>query len=114
MVNIYISNTIGLTVDLEDNDKRLEKAILLVIHAAARSKQNNEPIPREEMAALSKLIAEAGLEEIKMILGWLFDFRHLVISLPDNKFTAWTDSIREILERMESTTKELEQNIGRL
>eukprot|EP00957_Ditylum_brightwellii_P177608 13528582-Ditylum_brightwellii.AAC.1 len=49
-----------------------------------------------------------------MILGWLFDFRHLVVSLPEKKFTAWTDAITEILRRMEFTAKELEQNIRRL
>ncbi|KAL7526143.1 hypothetical protein ACHAXR_001342 [Thalassiosira sp. AJA248-18] len=35
----------------------------------------SEPIPREEMAALVKLLVEAGLEETKTILGWCFDFR---------------------------------------
>jgi hypothetical protein len=114
MVDLYIDDTIGLTVDLKDNDKRMENAILLAIHAAARPKQNSEPIPREEMAALSKLLAEAGLEERKTILGWLFDFRRLLVSLPENKFTAWTDAITDILKRMESTAKELEKNIGRL
>eukprot|EP00957_Ditylum_brightwellii_P168753 12844444-Ditylum_brightwellii.AAC.1 len=81
---------------------------------AAQPMQNGKPIPREEMAAISKLIAEAGLEEMKMILGWLFDFRHLKILLPDNKFVAWTESITELLRKMESTAKELEQNIGKL
>eukprot|EP00957_Ditylum_brightwellii_P169238 12881033-Ditylum_brightwellii.AAC.1 len=69
----------------------MENAILLAIHAAARPKQKGEPIPREEMTAL-----------------------RLVVSPPENKFTAWMDAITEILRRMESTAKDLEQNIGRL
>ena len=66
------------------------------------------------MEARNKLFAEAGLEEMKMILGWLIDFRCLIISLPSNKFIAWTDSINEILTRGTSTVKELETTIGRL
>mmetsp|Transcript_24276 Transcript_24276/g.35973 ORF Transcript_24276/g.35973 Transcript_24276/m.35973 type:complete len:268 (+) Transcript_24276:414-1217(+) len=114
-VDIYIGDMIELTVDLKkNNDTRLERSILLAIHVAARPMQNGEPILREEMAAISKLTAEAGLEEMKMILGWLVNFRSLQISLPDNKFVLWTESITENLRKMKSTAKELEQNIGRL
>jgi hypothetical protein len=41
--------------------------------------------------------AKAGLEEEKIILGWQINFCCLIISLPDYKFIAWTDSIKEIL-----------------
>jgi hypothetical protein len=46
----------------------------------------NKPIPREAMEARKKLESEAPLEEIKVILGWLIDFRWLLIFLPENKF----------------------------
>jgi hypothetical protein len=36
-----------------------------------------EPIPRETMAAMAKLIAEAGMEETKIMLGWLLNLRTL-------------------------------------
>ena len=62
MVDVYIDATIGLCVDVSDNDARLENTILLAIHAAARPLHESEPIPTEEMAALAKLLAEAGLE----------------------------------------------------
>jgi hypothetical protein len=47
------------------------------------------------MAAKKKLTAEAGLSEVKMILGWRQDLHQLNISLPFNKFTpsqrkSWT------------------------
>ena len=93
---------------------RLERAILLAIYTAAHPKHSSEPIPREEMAALAKLLAEAGLEEIKTILGWDFDFRRMLISLPENKFTAWSEAIQSILDNGQVTAKELEKNIGRL
>jgi hypothetical protein len=59
-------------------------------------------------------LAEAALEEKKIILGWHIDFCCLGISLPDYKFKAWTISIKEILSRGTSTAKELETMIGRL
>ena len=69
---------------------------------------------REEMEAVNKLIAEATPEESKMILGWLMDFRKLIISLPANKHLAWSKSIQEILVRGSAKAKELETIIGRL
>jgi hypothetical protein len=66
------------------------------------------------MEARNKLAAKAGLEEEKIILGWHFDFRRLIISLPSNKFIAWMDSINDILARGTTTAKELETTIGRL
>ena len=60
----------GLTVDIPDSDNaiRLEQAILLTIHVTARPLHISELIPREEMTALVKLIAEAKLKEQK--LSW--------------------------------------------
>ncbi len=49
------------------------------------------------MDARDKLKAKAGLSKTKMILGWFFDFRRLMISLPENKFIAWTSAINELL-----------------
>jgi hypothetical protein len=51
---------------------------------------------------------------MKTILGWLIDFCRLTISLPSNKFIAWTESINKILTRGTLTTKELETTIGQL
>jgi hypothetical protein len=66
------------------------------------------------METRNNLSAEAGLEEEKIILGWHINFCRLIISLQDNKFIAWTHSIKEILSRGTSTAKELKMMIGRL
>ncbi len=112
--NIYIDNMIPLTVDIPgmDNLVRCAAAGLLAIHTPARSKHPDKPIPRKEMVAWNKLSAEAGLEEKKILLRWHINFCCLIISLPDNKFIAWTDSIKEILSCGTSTAKELEMMIG--
>jgi hypothetical protein len=50
----------------------------------------NKPIPQEMMEARNKLESEAPLDERKTILGWLINFRRLLIIFPDIKFKAWT------------------------
>ena len=61
--DVYIDNTIALTLDVEDSNNvhRLEQATLLAIHCAVREKHNDEPIPREEMAARSKLLSASEM-----------------------------------------------------
>ena len=95
IADVYIDDKIALGVDLHksDNSLRLENAILLAIHTAARPIHAEETIPREEMAALTKLLAEARLEEMKMILGLFFDFRRMIVALPLNKYVAWKADI---------------------
>ena len=66
------------------------------------------------MDARDKLIVEAGLMEIKMILGWEFDFQCLKILLPKNKFIAWMTNVNQLLTTGMTTTKELGSTIGRL
>ena len=66
------------------------------------------------MAALAKLLSEAGAEEIKIFLGWILNFRTLTIALPENKYVAWKVAILEILEAGYTSFKKLEQMIGRL
>ena len=114
--DVYIDDTVGLAVDIEGsgNDTRLERAILLAIHATAREVHPSEPIPRSAMAALAKLLAEGRCEETKPILGWILDFRRLIASLPKNKFIAWSETIQGLIKKGEVTASELECNIGRL
>jgi hypothetical protein len=67
------------------------------------------------MAARDKLLAETGLDEIKMILGWIIDFRRLRgVSLPKNKHVALTEHGKDLTIGMSSAVKELETMIGHL
>jgi hypothetical protein len=112
--DVYIDDIVGLTVNIpgSNNVARGQAAALLVIEATARPLHPNEPIPRESMDARDKLKAEAGLSKTKVILGLFFDFRRLMISIPENKFIAWTSAINELLVEGWSTAKELESTIG--
>ena len=66
------------------------------------------------MPAEYKFEAEAAAEETKIVLGWHFHFRLLIISLPDNKFITWSASISSMLESKVTRAKELETYIGRM
>ena len=58
--------------------------------------------------------AEGGLEEEKIILGWYFNTRLLLISLPKNKYINWSKQILDILSNGRVKAEELEILIGRL
>lgn len=66
------------------------------------------------MPAQNKFEAESAAEELKVVLGWHFNFRGLRINLPDNKFIAWSNDIKVMLETKSSRAKELESCIGRM
>ena len=114
--DVYIDDTISLCVDMEgsSNVEKLRQCSLLAINVASRDVHENEPIPRVEMAEKKKLLAEAGPEEVKTILGWVFNFRKLTVSLPANKYVAWSNSIKDLLTANKTSFKELESLIGRM
>jgi hypothetical protein len=95
-VDLYIDNFCGLMVDIDDNATRLKRAPLLALVSAAREVTEIEPLPRNDIEARPKLIAEAGLTKIKTFLGWLIDFRRMTIALPNNKFHAYSIAIEEM------------------
>ena len=114
--NIYIDDIINLTINIPSTDHVAcaKGAALLAMDATTRQNHPEEPMPRESMDARDKLRAEAGPAESKVILGWDFDFRRLIISLPKNKFVAWTTNVSQLLSNETTTVKELESTIGHL
>jgi hypothetical protein len=112
-IDLYINDYCGLTVDIGDNAIRLKRAPLLALGSTAREVATTEPLPRDDIEARNKLVAEAGLTEIKTFLGWLIDFRRMTIALPDNKFKAYSLAISEMLKRGCTSHGEMETNIGR-
>ncbi len=116
MNDIYIDDLVSLTVEVEGSDNLIQcnRAPLLMFNAYSRPLDDNKPIPSEMMEARNKLESEALLEETKTIIGWLIDFRRLLIILPDNKFTAWTTAIETMIKDGTTTAKTLETNIFQL
>ncbi len=66
------------------------------------------------MVAQDKLKAEGGLAKLKVILGWLFNFPALTVSLPEHKHITWSGENQSMLDRRRTTKKALESMIGRL
>ena len=93
---MYIDDFCGLTVDIDDNATRLERAPLLALVSAAQEVVEIEPLSQDVIEAQPTLIAEAGLTKIKTFLGWLIDFRRMTIALPNNKFHAYSIAIEEM------------------
>ena len=60
-VDIYIDDTVAIGPDLPGIIPRLSACILLSFHLVFRPLSKFESIPRDEAAAVSKLIAEGGL-----------------------------------------------------
>ena len=108
--DVYIDDAISLCVDIEgtDNVERLRQCTLLAINVASRDVHEEEPIPRAEMAEKKKLLAEAGPDEMKVILGWLFSFRKLIVYLPENKYVAWNCNIKDVLVAGKTSCTELD------
>ena len=87
-VDVYIDDTIGIAPDLPGIAPRLQSFILLAFHLVFRPISESKPIPHDEAATITKLIAEGVLEETKLILWWLYYTRRLIISLPNSKYIA--------------------------
>ena len=82
-------------------------AIPLAIEVAARPNNPNKPIPCEKMVAEDKLKAEGGLSEMKTILVWLFNFRTLTVSLPEHKYIAWSNDLKQMIQSRRMMKKQL-------
>ena len=106
----------GLTANLPRtcNANKLEAAIPLAIEVVARPNDINKPIPWEQMVAQEKLRAEGGLAEMKIILGWHFNFFTLTRTPPKHKHIAWSREIWRMIADGKMTKKALESIIGRL
>ena len=94
--------------------KRLGAATFLAIHITNRELSTSEPFPRELVLALNKLAAEGGLSESLIVLGWHYDTRRLLVSLPDHKFTAWKVVISDTIITNRILPGDLETLVNRL
>jgi hypothetical protein len=112
--DIYIDDTIGVALDLNDNVNRVSTAIPLAIHTMARPLDPLDDIPRKEIISLKKFSAEGQPSETKTVLGWFINTRTLTISLPLDKYNAWSQDINNIISTGRVSKSSMETLIGRL
>ena len=79
--DVYIDDITSVIADINNNAEKGEAAVLLAMHLIGRPFDSNDPITRLDLASITKLIAEARLEETKILLGWKLDTRTLTVSL---------------------------------
>jgi len=114
--DVYLDDIclVGVLSD-DESERRLKNSILLAMEVVGRPMNKNEPLPRDDLASKSKLLAESGLSEQKCLLGWEFNTRELHIKLSNEKHQTWSSQIKDILDKKGRTTKRsLEVTIGRL
>jgi hypothetical protein len=63
---------------------------------------------------LPKLLAEGSPAELQIVLCWLLNTLLLIVSLPKDKFIAWTSAIKAIVKDQRVKRDALESVIGRL
>jgi hypothetical protein len=96
-VDIYIDDTIGITLDNQDNIQCVSAAIPLAIHTIARPLDPLDTIPRKEIISLKKFSAEGRPSELKTALSWSINTRSLLILLPMDSYTSWSQDIQNII-----------------
>jgi hypothetical protein len=112
--DVYIDDFIVVTPDLPGNCPQVNAAIPLAIHTLSRPLDETDHIPRRNILAMKKFIAEGKQEERKIVLGWLIDTRSLTISLPTDKYTKWKSDLELLLNQPKIHLKTLEIAVGRL
>ena len=110
----YVDDVITIFLDTPENCVRAPAAVPLAIHIMNRPLADDEPIQRTMFLAQDKLQAEGGPREQAIVLGWLICTRSFTVSLPPDKFLAWTMDANDILSHGGSSFKAFESFIGRL
>ena len=115
-VDGFIDDLINVFLDTPENCARQPHVVPLAMHVTSRphAGDNNEPLPRRPILSSPKLIAEGSPAEVQVVLGWRIDTRRLEVSLPEDKFIAWTNDVRAARTNPTTARKELEQLLGRL
>ena len=92
--DVYIDDTIAVGPDINESTSRLEAAIPIVMHIFGCPLSPDKLIPRKALVSLNKLSAKGAIKEVKMLLGWFYNTRRLLISLLDDKHRNWSNDIK--------------------
>jgi hypothetical protein len=116
--DVYIDDvcTVGVLRDGDETKElKLKSSVLLAMELVGRPISEDEPIPRDPFPSVDKLLSEAGLSEVKCLLGWILDTRRLRVRLHTEKHAQWTNQLLELTSGKSLTSKKvLEVTLGRL
>lgn len=94
----YINDMITVCLMINENMQKAMNAIPLILDSLFRPINSNEPVARNPILRVAKLLAEGGMEETKTILGWIVDTRSLNLNLLSVKLKVLTLKIDSMLE----------------
>ena len=97
-----------IDVDINYNSKWAAAEVALTTHIFIRTIDKAEDISSNDLVSISKLLAEVGLEDQKVLLVWLIDTIRLHLSLPEDKSISWCDRIDNLLETERTNFNDLE------
>ena len=110
--DVFVNEIMSITVNIGDNLTRLVTAPYTVIHAMVHAADGDTHLLHQDLISAEKNKAEGAPEELKICLGWTFNTRSLLISLPKHKIDAWDEQIRQIIKAKSVKYKLLESVIG--
>ena len=93
----FVDDLVTICLDMEKYIKRAMNGVPLAIHCVFRPKDEDEPISRDDILCLRKLLGEGALSEIKLILGWIIDSRLFKVFLSEDKERHWQKDIDELI-----------------
>jgi hypothetical protein len=113
--DVYIDDVCTVGILTKENEQRLKGAVLLAMETIGRPISDQEPLPRDPLPSMDKLLSEADLSEVKCLLGWVLNTRQLRIHLHTEKYTRWKSDIEAIISSKKASNKKiLEVILGRL
>ena len=98
-VDALIDDLMDTFPDLPENLARKPRVVPLATCVTSRPHAGeSEPILRQAILLFPELLAEGLPAEQQVVLGWLLDTRRLLVSLPDDKHSAWKSPLEHIVK----------------
>jgi hypothetical protein len=113
--NGFIDDLIQVFLDTPENRERGAHCVPLAVHATSRPHaSNDEPIPRRSLLGKAKRLAKGTPAEPQIVQGLEMATQSLLVSLPDNKFEAWTAELQAMITSKRTTYGAIDLMVGQL
>jgi hypothetical protein len=114
-VDVFIDDLIDVFPDSPENLARKPHVVPLAMHVTSRPHAGTlEPILRRAILSMPKLLLEGSPAEQQIVLGWLLDARRLLVSLPDDKHSAWLSTLESIIKKKGCVKEDFDTLEGQL
>jgi hypothetical protein len=109
----FLDDINTIVVDMHNYCDRAMQAVYQSVEVIGRP-MFQEHIPRDPLKERKKTLIQGNPCEIKLFLGWVCNYRALMVSLPADKQRAWSADIQSTIDAGYISKKNLERLIGRL